>query len=61
MLIGRKRHKRPVSGSRRFSEVWDEFARKVELKALKIDPDEVFANVRVRVDFDATPADSDDR
>lgn len=32
--------------SRRFSEVWDDFVREVELASLEIDPDEVFADVR---------------
>lgn len=48
VLIGRKQYERLVSRSRHFSEAWDEFAREVELKVLKIDPDAVFAGVRDR-------------
>ncbi len=48
VLIGRKQYERLVSHSRHFSEVWDEFAREVELKGLEIDPDAVFAGVRDR-------------
>ncbi len=46
VLIGRKQYERLISRSRRFSEAWNEFSRKVELAELKIDPDEVFAGVR---------------
>jgi hypothetical protein len=31
---------------RRFSEAWDVFVREVDLKELRIDPEEVFAQVR---------------
>jgi len=46
VLIGKKRYERLVSGSRHFSAAWEEFARHVEVAALDIDPDEVFADVR---------------
>lgn len=48
VLIGRKQYDRLVTGSRRFSDAWDEFASQVDLAALDIDPDEVFAAVRDR-------------
>ena len=34
------------SNLRRFSEAWDEFANGIDIPALEIDPDEVFAGVR---------------
>ena len=46
VLIGRRQYDRLVARSRRFSEAWDEFTRAVELSALEIDPDELFAGVR---------------
>ena len=46
VLIGRRQYERLVNRSRTFSEAWDEFTREVDLQALNIDPDEVFAGVR---------------
>jgi prevent-host-death family protein len=46
VLLGRKQYERHVSKSRRFSEAWKEFASKVDLAELAIDPDEIFAGVR---------------
>jgi len=46
VLIGRKEYERLVSRTRRFSEAWDAFAADVDLAAMAIDPDVVFANVR---------------
>lgn len=46
VLVGRQQYERLVSGSRRFSEAWDEFTRQVNLAELEIDPDEIFSNVR---------------
>ena len=46
VLIGRKQYERLVSKSRRFSEAWEVFTGEVALADLKIDPDEVFADVR---------------
>jgi len=48
VLIGRKQYERLISKSRRFSEAWDAFTSEHALADLKIDPDEVFANVRDR-------------
>ena len=48
VLIGRKQYERLATPSRHFSEAWDDFAGEAELDALDIDPDEVFADVRVR-------------
>jgi len=48
VLIGRKQYERLTSGYRPFSEVWDEFTRKVSLAEADIDPDEVFRDVRDR-------------
>jgi|GEM_PF-4904301 len=42
--------------TRRFSEAWREFRREVDLAELKIDPDEVFGNVRDIVDVAGEPS-----
>ena len=55
VLIGRKEYDRLISSSRRFSEAWDGFLRDVDLAGLRIDPDDVFAEVRE----DAPGRDSD--
>ena len=46
VLVGRKQYERLASGSRRFSEAWQEFTRTFALDELAIDPDEVFAGAR---------------
>lgn len=46
VLIGRKQYERLATGSRRFSEAWNEFTREVELSELAIDPDAIFSDVR---------------
>lgn len=46
VLLGRKDYERLATRSRRFSEAWNEFNRKVDLAELQIDPDEVFNKVR---------------
>jgi prevent-host-death family protein len=46
VLIGRNAYDRLVSPSRQFSEAWDKFAGEIDLMALQIDPDEVFAGAR---------------
>ena len=48
VLIGRRQYERLVSKSLRFSEAWKAFTSEVALADLKIDPDEVFADVRER-------------
>ncbi len=48
VLIGRKQYERLLSKSLRFSEEWKAFTSEVALGDLKIDPDEVFADVRDR-------------
>ncbi len=44
--LGRRRCERLKAGHRAFSEAYKEFTRKVDLKQLAIDPDELFAGVR---------------
>ncbi len=46
VLLGRKEYERLARRSRRFSEAWREFADEIDLSALGIDPDEIFADTR---------------
>lgn len=46
VLIGRDQYERMAAGRKRFSEAWDEFEREADLKAIDLDPDEIFADVR---------------
>lgn len=46
VLIGQRQYQRLISPSRRFSEAWEDFVREVGPASLKIDPDDVFAEVR---------------
>jgi len=46
VIIGRDQYERLAAGTRRFSEVWNEFAREVDLAALDLDPAEIFSGVR---------------
>jgi len=46
VLVGRKQYERLASGSRRFSEAWQEFTRHVDLKDLQLNPDQIFLGVR---------------
>lgn len=46
VLLGRRQYERLAGGTRRFSEAWDEFTRNVDVVALNLDPDEIFAGVR---------------
>lgn len=46
VLIGRKQYDHLVSGRRSFADAWADFAREVDLEALRIDPDAVFGDVR---------------
>lgn len=46
VLLGRKDYDRLASSSRRFSEAWNDFSRKVDLAEIATDPDEIFARTR---------------
>lgn len=46
VLIGHAQYERLVSRSRRFSEAWDTFVNGGALRDVKIDPDEIFRDVR---------------
>jgi len=46
VLIGRQQYARLTSRHRKFSEAYGDFTRDINLKALAIDPEEVFAGVR---------------
>ena len=46
VLIGRQEYARLASRHRRFSEVYADFTRDINLKELAIDPEDVFAGVR---------------
>ncbi len=48
VLIGKQQYERLAERARRFSEAWDAYTRTVDLRALEIDPDEVFAGARDR-------------
>ena len=43
VLIGWKEYEHLMAKSRRFSEAWDEFRRKVRVAEFAIDPDDLFA------------------
>lgn len=46
VLIGRKQYTRLTSKHSRFVEAYEKFARKFDLAALGIDPDDVFSGAR---------------
>ncbi len=48
VLVGRREYERLATRARRFSEAWNEFAREVDLRELRIDPDEIFNDARDR-------------
>lgn len=48
VLIGLREYERLAGRGRRFSAAWDDFASKVDLAALDIEPEDVFADVRDR-------------
>jgi len=46
VLVSRKEYERLARRSRRFSEAWSDFSKKVDLAEAAIDPDEIFADTR---------------
>lgn len=46
VLVGRKEYERLTRSSRRFSQAWSDFSRKVDLSKAAIDPDEIFSDTR---------------
>lgn len=46
VLLGRREYERLAARARRFSEAWSEFTREIDLSELRIDPDEIFNDVR---------------
>ena len=46
VLIGRREYERLASPGRRFSEAYAEFANEFDLRALALDPGELFGDVR---------------
>jgi prevent-host-death family protein len=46
VLIGRREYERLIMKYRAFSEVYEAFTRKFDLRELAIDPDELFAGTR---------------
>ena len=46
VLLGREQYERLASGTRRFSDAWDEFRHQVDLTELDLDPDEIFSSAR---------------
>jgi prevent-host-death family protein len=48
VIVGRAQYEQWTSPARRFANAYADFARSVDLAALSIDPDDVFAEARAR-------------